>query len=66
MHKYGKQPVFEIRDMEGREFSASRKAIIIHCAFIISQKMTGNLVNQHHSIAPFFEVLLVKIFPFLL
>lgn len=62
MHKSGEEPVFEMRQVQGRKFFATFKTVFIHTAFIIAQKRTGHAVHDHKPAAPFFQVFAVESF----
>lgn len=61
VHECGEQPLFEMRQVHGRELFAALKTVFIHTAFPIDQKGTGHAVHDHKPIAAFFQVSLVKI-----
>lgn len=62
MHKSGEEPVFEMRQVQGRKFFASFKTVFIHTAFVIAEKRAGHAVHDHESAAAFFQVFAVESF----
>lgn len=65
MHKSGEEPAFKIRQMQGGEFFAAFKTMLVNTTFIIAQKRAGHAVHDHETATAFFKVFLIKIFPWL-
>jgi hypothetical protein len=62
VHKSGKEPVFEMRQVQGGKFFAAFKTVFIHTAFVIAEERAGHAIHDHKSAAAFFQVFAVESF----
>lgn len=46
--------------MKRRKLFATFETMFVHGAFVFRQEMTGNRIQQHHSVAAFFQELGIK------
>lgn len=51
-----------MRQVQGRKFFAAFKTVLVHTAFVITEKRAGHSVHDHASAAAFFEVFAVESF----
>ncbi len=63
MHESGEKAVLEIGQVQGGELFTAFKAMFIYGAFVFAEEMAGYPVHDHQAIVPFFNVLLIKVFP---
>lgn len=49
-----------MRQVQCRKFFATLEPVFVYGAFVFAEEMTGHAVHDHETIAPFFQVLLIK------